>query len=76
MDKRTSPRDRLLPKSADKERDRSCWPEPISEEAMQEAFDSLASKGLIYDTGRRRFSPRTGRFEIVWAAFPPIDKRN
>jgi hypothetical protein len=79
MKKRTSMRDRSLPKSVDEERDRVHWPEPISEaklEKIREVLDRLASDGLIYDTGRRRFSPRTGRFEIVWAAVPAVDKQN
>ncbi len=43
-------------------------------EAIQEAIDDLAADGLIVDTGERRYSPRTGRYEIVWAAVP--DRKN
>jgi len=38
-------------------------------ETMQDielAIESLASEGLIVDSGRRRLNPRTGQFEIVW----------
>ena len=35
---------------------------------IETAIESLASEGLIVDSGRRRFSPRTGQFEIVWVA--------
>jgi hypothetical protein len=37
-------------------------------EAIEQALQDLARKGLIVDTGRRRWSARTGRYEIVWAA--------
>jgi hypothetical protein len=53
---------------------------PISDPKLlneiQEAIEKLASDGLIVDTGRRRFSPRTGRYEIVWAAASVKDKLN
>jgi hypothetical protein len=75
MNRRTSLRDRSLPKSVDEERDTVHWPEPILER-FRETLDRLASDGLIYDTGRRKFCPETGRFEIVWAAVPPVDKQN
>jgi len=39
-------------------------------EAIEEALRSLAEKGLIFDTGRRRWSERTGTYQIVWAAVP------
>jgi hypothetical protein len=48
--------------------------DPISEaelsEAIQDAIDDLAADGEIVDTGRRRFSNRTGRYEIVWTLAP------
>jgi hypothetical protein len=75
MNKRTSLRNRSLQKSVDEERDRVHWPEPIVER-IREAFDRLASDGVIYDTGRRIFCPETGRFEIVWAEVPPVHKQN
>jgi hypothetical protein len=37
-------------------------------EAIEQALQDLARKGLIVDTGWRRWSARTGRYEIVWAA--------
>jgi hypothetical protein len=39
-------------------------------EAIDEAIRSLARDGLIFDTGRRRWSKRTATYEIVWAAVP------
>jgi hypothetical protein len=54
--------------------------EPISDleilDEIREAIEKLASDGLIVDTGRRRFSPRTGRYEIVWTAASVKDKLN
>jgi hypothetical protein len=38
--------------------------------AIEESFRWLAAKGLIYDTGRRRWSERTQSYQIVWAAVP------
>jgi hypothetical protein len=38
---------------------------------VEEAIQSLAAEGLIYDTGKRRWSARTQSFQIVWAAVPP-----
>jgi len=43
-------------------------------EAVQEAIGSLAEKGLIVDSGRRRLNKRTGRYEIVWVAVDPTAK--
>jgi hypothetical protein len=37
-------------------------------EAIEQAIQDLARDGLIVDSGRRRWSDRTGRYEIVWAA--------
>jgi chromosome segregation and condensation protein ScpB len=37
-------------------------------EAIEQAIQDLARRGLIVDTGRRRWSERTGRYEIVWIA--------
>ena len=48
------------------------WPlEEVNDdtiEAIEQAIQDLAREGLIVDTGRRRWSARTGRYEIVWAA--------
>lgn len=38
--------------------------------AVHEALDAFAREGLIIDTGRRKLSKRTGRYEIVWALAP------
>jgi hypothetical protein len=45
-------------------------------EAVMEACLSLAAEGLIYDTGKRRWSERTQTYQIVWAAVPPKDERH
>jgi hypothetical protein len=37
-------------------------------EAIEQAIQDLARERLIVDTGRRRWSARTGCYEIVWAA--------
>ena len=39
-------------------------------EVIEEAFQSLARDGRIYDTGERVWSERTKLYEIVWAAVP------
>lgn len=38
---------------------------------VQEAIESLARDGLIFDTGRRKWNERTGCYDIVSAATPP-----
>ena len=43
-------------------------------EAIEEAIQDLARQGLIVDTGHRRWSERTGRYEIVWAASEFADR--
>lgn len=35
-------------------------------DAIDEAFQSLARDGKIVDTGCRKWSKRTGRYQIVW----------
>ena len=45
-------------------------------DAIQEAIEALARDDRIVDTGRRRFSERTGRYEIVWAAVEHAGKRH
>jgi hypothetical protein len=32
------------------------------------AIQRLVEKGLVFDTGRKRWSERTGRYETVWAS--------
>ena len=34
--------------------------------AIEEALHRLAREGLIVDSGERRWSEQTGRYEIVW----------
>jgi hypothetical protein len=45
-------------------------------ERVREAIAELARDGRIIDTGRRKYSKRTGRYEIVWAAVPTGPKCN
>jgi hypothetical protein len=33
---------------------------------IEEAIQDLVRKGLVVDSGQRRWSQRTGRYEIVW----------
>jgi hypothetical protein len=35
---------------------------------IQQAIQDLVRRGLVVDSGRRRWSERTGRYEIVWVA--------
>jgi hypothetical protein len=44
-------------------------------EMLQEAIRTLAAQGLIYDTGRRKWSERTQSYDVVWAAVPPKQKQ-
>jgi hypothetical protein len=37
---------------------------------IQKAIQDLAREGLIIDSGERKWSERTGRYEIVWMAAP------
>jgi hypothetical protein len=34
--------------------------------SIEEAIQHLVRKGLVVDSGQRRWSQRTGRYEIVW----------
>jgi len=34
--------------------------------ALDEVFQDAVRKGLIVDSGRKKWSQRTGRYEIVW----------
>lgn len=40
------------------------------------AIRNLARKGLIVDSGQRRWSKRTGRYKIVWVAREFADQKN
>ncbi len=44
-------------------------------DAIQRTMLEFAAEGRIVDSGRRRWSPRTGRFEILWM-LPPPNKRD
>ena len=46
-------------------KDRPTDPEEI-QLAIEAAIQELVRKGLIVDSGKRRWSQRTGRYEIVW----------
>jgi hypothetical protein len=35
---------------------------------IEEAIFRLVRKGQVVDSGRRRWSERTGRYQIVWVA--------
>jgi hypothetical protein len=37
-------------------------------DAIEQAIQDLARKGLIVDSGRRRWSERTRSYQIVWVA--------
>jgi hypothetical protein len=39
-------------------------------EMVLQAIQELAAKGLIYDSGERRWSDRTLSWQIVWKATP------
>jgi hypothetical protein len=44
------------------------------DEFIREAIEDLWRDRLILDSGRRRWSERTGRHEIVWVAAKPAGK--
>ena len=46
-------------------KDRPTDPDEI-QLAIEEAIQHLVRKGLVVDSGQRRWSERTGRYEIVW----------
>jgi hypothetical protein len=46
-------------------KDRSADPAEI-QLAIEATIRDFAGKGLIADSGQRRWSLRTGRYEIVW----------
>ena len=35
-------------------------------EAIEQALQDMAREGLIVDSGRRKWSELTGRYDIVW----------
>jgi hypothetical protein len=51
------------------------WPlDEFDHDAIEQAIQDLARQGLIVDTGERRWSERTGRYHIVWAATEFADR--
>ena len=50
------------------------WPDEVDYDAIEQAIQDLARQGLIVDTGRRRWSERSGRYETVWAASEFADR--
>jgi hypothetical protein len=46
-------------------KDRSADPAEI-QFAIEEAIQDCVRKGLLIDSGRKKWSQRTGRYEIVW----------
>jgi hypothetical protein len=51
------------------------WPlDEVDHDAIEQAIQDLARQGLIVDTGERRWSERTGRYHIVWAATEFADR--
>jgi hypothetical protein len=51
------------------------WPlGEVDHDAIEQAIQDLARQGLIVDTGRWRWSDRTGRYEVVWAASEFADR--
>jgi hypothetical protein len=46
-------------------KDRSADPAEI-QLAIEAAIQKLVRRGLVVDSGQRRWSQRTGRYEIVW----------
>jgi hypothetical protein len=35
-------------------------------EALDQVFEEAVRKGIIVDSGKRKWSERTGRYEIIW----------
>ena len=40
----------------------------LAEEAVEEALQQLPREGRVYDTGKRKWSSVTRKYEIVWAS--------
>ena len=47
---------------------RKDWPTDPAEiqRSIEEAIQDLVRKGLLIDSGRKKWPQRTGRYEIVW----------
>jgi hypothetical protein len=50
--------------------------ERLHEDVWEEAIRSAAAAGLLYDTGRRKWSERTRSYQIVWGRVPPKNQQN
>jgi hypothetical protein len=44
------------------------WNVDARHDAIEQAIQNLARRGLIVDSGRRRWSERTRSYQIVWIA--------
>jgi hypothetical protein len=42
----------------------------VTYEEICQAVQSLAKEGMIVDSGRKKWSERTGQYEILWALGP------
>jgi hypothetical protein len=40
--------------------------ERLTFEEIVQAREELVAMGILRDSGRRKFEPRTGRYEIIW----------
>jgi hypothetical protein len=45
-------------------------PPRVNLEELVEAREALVRKGLVADSGRRKFCKQTGRYEIMWGIAP------
>lgn len=45
-------------------------------EMIEQLLREAEVKGLVYDTGQRRWSETTQSYQIVWAKSPPKRERN
>lgn len=43
---------------------------PVTYEETCRAIQELVEEGLLVDSGRKRWSERTGQYEIVWMLSP------
>ena len=44
----------------------SLFPSDEMVEALDQVFEEAVRKGMIVDSGKRKWSERTGRYEIIW----------
>lgn len=43
---------------------------PVTHEEIGRAIQELVEEGLLVDSGRKRWSERTGQYEILWMLSP------